>query len=154
MFLSIDPNINIQQPANWDRFLGHDKRWKEGGPGTIGYSDAGVFRDVLLVPPLSNITVSRNFVPKHALEIDINSMLFCISSLGTVLTNEQDECTVAAVRGEIRHRYLAQYAIMNCVLKSSFEILFVCVILVSFLLSGIAIHRLFHWMLITFSKPW
>jgi len=68
--LSIDPNVNVPQPANWDRFLGHDKRWKEGGPGTIGYSEAGDFRDVLLVPPLSNITVSRNFVPKHAPEVD------------------------------------------------------------------------------------
>ena len=91
MFLSIDPNINIQQPAIWERFLGHDKRWKEGGPRTIGYSEAGVFRDVVLVPPLSNITVGRNFVPKHALEVDINSMMFYIASLRTILTNEQDE---------------------------------------------------------------
>jgi len=91
VFLSIDPTANVPQPANWDRFLGHDKRWKEGGPGTIGYSEAGVFRDVLLVPPLSNITVSRNFIPKHALEVDTNSMSFYISLLGTVLTNEQDE---------------------------------------------------------------
>ena len=94
MFLSIDPNVNVPQPANWDRFLGHDKRWKEGGPGTIGYSEAGDFRDVLLVPPLSNITVSRTFVPKHVIEVDINSMLFYISSPRTVLTNEQDECIV------------------------------------------------------------
>ena len=90
MFLSTDPNITIQQPANWDRFLGHDKRWKEGGPGTIGYSEAGEFRDVLLVPPLSNITVSRNFVHKHAPEADINSMMFYTSSL----RNYFDEWTV------------------------------------------------------------
>jgi len=154
VFLSIDPNINIQPPANWDRFLGHDKRWKEGGPGTIGYSEAGDFRDVLLVPPLSNITVSRNFVPIHAIEVDMNSMLFYIASLGTVLTNEQDEWIVAAILVEIRHRYIARYAIKNCVLKSIFEILCVRVMLVFFLLSGIVIHRLFHWMLITISKPW
>jgi len=70
VFLSIDPNVAVQQPADWDRFLGHDKRWKEGGPGTIGYSEAGDFHDVLLVPPLSNITVRRNFVSKHAPEVD------------------------------------------------------------------------------------
>ena len=68
VFLSIDPNVNVPQPANWDKLLGHDKRWKEGGPGTIGYSEAGDFHDVLLVPPLANITVRRNFVPKHAPE--------------------------------------------------------------------------------------
>jgi len=153
VFLSIDPNINIQPPPNWDRFLGHDKRWKEGGPGTIGYSEAGVFRDVLLVPPLSNITVSRNFVAKHATEVDINSM-FYMSLLGTVLTNEQDEWIVAAILVEIRHRYNSWYAIKNCVLKSIFEIFCVRAMLVFFFLSGIVIHRLFLWMLITFSKPW
>jgi len=57
---------------------------------------------------------------------------------------------VAAMLLEIRHRYLSQYAIMNCV--SIFELICVRVILVSFLLSGIAIHGLIHWMLITFSK--
>jgi len=35
VFLSIDPNVAVQQPADWDRFLGHDKRWKEGGPETM-----------------------------------------------------------------------------------------------------------------------
>jgi len=58
---------------------------------------------------------------------------------------------VEAILVEIRHRYLVQYAIMNRV--SIFELICVRVILVSFLLSGMAIHRLFHWMLITFSKP-
>ena len=69
MFLPIDPNIDIQQPTNWNKYLGHDKRWKEGGAETIGYSEAGVFRDVILVPPLSNITVSSNYVRKHSHEV-------------------------------------------------------------------------------------
>jgi len=64
MLCSIDPNNTIAQPTNWNEFLGHDERWKKGGPETIGYSEAGVFRDVIFVPPLSNITVSRNSVEK------------------------------------------------------------------------------------------
>jgi len=60
LFCFIDNQSNITRPTNWDRYLGHDIRWKEGGPETIGYSEAGVFRDVLAVPPLSNITVSGN----------------------------------------------------------------------------------------------
>ena len=69
MFSSIDPNIDIHRPTNWNKYLGHNKRWKEGGPETIGYSEAGVFRDVILVPPLSNITVSRNYVRTHSHEV-------------------------------------------------------------------------------------
>jgi len=57
LFCFTDPELYIPRPTNWDRFLGHDIRWKKGGPETIGYSDVGVFRDVLLVPPLANITV-------------------------------------------------------------------------------------------------
>jgi len=60
--LFIDPEVDIPRPTDWDQYLGHDIRWKEGGPGTIGYSEAGVFRDVLAVPPLSNITVRGNSV--------------------------------------------------------------------------------------------
>ena len=69
MFSSVDPSVFIQRPTNWNKYLGHDKRWKEGGPETIGYSEAGVFRDVILVPPLSNITVSRNYVRTHSHEV-------------------------------------------------------------------------------------
>ncbi|XP_076825146.1 multicopper oxidase mco-like [Clavelina lepadiformis] len=39
------------------KYLGHDQRWKAGGKGTLGYSDAGTFHDVLLIPPMSNITI-------------------------------------------------------------------------------------------------
>jgi len=66
-FCFLDPQFDIPRPTNWDRYLGHDIRWKEGGPGTIGYSEAGVFRDVLAVPPLSNITVSGYSVQKQTL---------------------------------------------------------------------------------------
>jgi len=52
--LSVDPNSSIPQPAKWDKFLGYEKRWKKGGPGTIAYSVSGDFLDVILVPPLSN----------------------------------------------------------------------------------------------------
>jgi len=65
LFCSTDPNINIPQPADWNKYLGHDKRWKEGGPETVGYSDVGVFRDVTSVPPMSNIMVSGNSVEKQ-----------------------------------------------------------------------------------------
>ena len=37
----------------------HDERAKAGGPGTLGYVEPGDFRDVIMVPPLSNITVSK-----------------------------------------------------------------------------------------------
>ena len=37
----------------------HDKRAKAGGPGTLGYVEPGDFRDVIMVPPLSNITVIK-----------------------------------------------------------------------------------------------
>ena len=69
LFYLIDPKLDIPRPTDWDKYLGHDIRWKEGGPGTIGYSEAGVFRDVLAVPPLSNITVSRNSVQKQKLDV-------------------------------------------------------------------------------------
>ena len=33
-----------------------------GGPGTLAYVELGEFRDVVIVPPLSNITVILKFV--------------------------------------------------------------------------------------------
>lgn len=36
----------------------HRQMWLDGGAGSLGYAQAGEFRDVLLVPPLSNITVT------------------------------------------------------------------------------------------------
>jgi len=43
---------------NPHEYLGHETLWKKGGSGTLGYSRPGVFRDVIHVPPMSNITVS------------------------------------------------------------------------------------------------
>jgi len=108
MFSSVDPNNDVQRPADWNKYLGHNKRWKEGGPETIGYSEAGVFRDTILVPPLSNITVSRNYVRKHSHEVcryiqttktKYRSM-FCTCLLQSVLTKAQDERMVAALTGK------------------------------------------------------
>jgi len=108
MFSSVDPSVFIQRPTNWNKYLGHDKRWKEGGPETIGYSEAGVFRDVILVPPLSNITVSRNYVRTHShevcryiqtIETKYSSMSYtCL--LQSVLTKAQDGRMVVALTGK------------------------------------------------------
>lgn len=40
-------------------YLGHEKHYISQGIGTIGYAHVGEWRDVILVPPLSNITVSK-----------------------------------------------------------------------------------------------
>ena len=36
----------------------HNKKSEEKGPNTLGYVPIGDFRDVIVVPPLANITVS------------------------------------------------------------------------------------------------
>ena len=44
----------------WLKYRGHAQRWRdmESHPnGTLGYSPSGIFQDVILVPPFSNITV-------------------------------------------------------------------------------------------------
>ena len=69
LFYLTDFQVNISRPTNWDQYLGHDIRWRKGGQGTIGYSDRGVFRDVVAVPPLSNITVSVISVNKQTREV-------------------------------------------------------------------------------------
>jgi len=55
MFLFTGPPANI--PNNALALLGHDQRSAVGGPGTLGYVEIGEFRDIILVPPLANITV-------------------------------------------------------------------------------------------------
>ena len=37
---------------------GHDQRYSDSA-GTLGYVPIGDFRDVIIVPPLANITVSN-----------------------------------------------------------------------------------------------
>lgn len=39
------------------QYLGHDIRYNTLGAGTLGYVQAKDIRDVILVPPLANITV-------------------------------------------------------------------------------------------------
>ncbi|XP_076825147.1 uncharacterized protein LOC143470759 [Clavelina lepadiformis] len=44
----------------WLKYRGHAQRWRdmESHPnGTLGYSPSGIFHDVILVPPFSNITI-------------------------------------------------------------------------------------------------
>merc|ERR1739838_792100 len=49
--------IDIDFPSGARHYLGHSTRYEAGEPGTFGYAQVGEWRDTLLVPPLSNITV-------------------------------------------------------------------------------------------------
>ena len=44
-------------PCASGTYVDHAQHSARGGRGTIGYVEPGEFRDVLTVPPLSNITV-------------------------------------------------------------------------------------------------
>jgi len=48
-------------PPSTSTHIEHEKFQPIGGPGTIGYAQIGEWRDTILVPPLSNITVRRNY---------------------------------------------------------------------------------------------
>jgi len=52
-----DEKIDIDFPSGARHYLGHSTRYEAGEPGTFGYAQVGEWRDTLLVPPLSNITV-------------------------------------------------------------------------------------------------
>lgn len=53
-----DDSLDIEFPKEEAlNYLGHDRRYDQGGKGTFGYAQVGEWRDTLLVPPLSNITV-------------------------------------------------------------------------------------------------
>jgi len=39
------------------KYLGHDERWQKGGEDAAGYVYGNPYRDTIIVPPLSNITV-------------------------------------------------------------------------------------------------
>merc|ERR1712136_552598 len=47
----------ISFPEEALAFLGHEKPERQNGNGSIGYAKVGEWRDVIMVPPLSNITV-------------------------------------------------------------------------------------------------
>ena len=49
-------SVDIPSPSDALQFLGHEIR--QQAVGGIGYSYVGDWRDTILLPPLSNITVS------------------------------------------------------------------------------------------------
>uniref|UniRef100_F6YQV7 ferroxidase n=3 Tax=Ciona intestinalis TaxID=7719 RepID=F6YQV7_CIOIN len=78
-------NENVQTPNNPLRYLGHDARWAAGGTGTLGYSEAGLFRDAILVPPLVNITIRFN-AHKYTGEVVVHCHLLNHEDTGMMLT--------------------------------------------------------------------
>ncbi|XP_076824256.1 multicopper oxidase mco-like [Clavelina lepadiformis] len=61
---NFNKSIQAMLPDNdynkWLKYRGHAQRWRdmESHPnGTLGYSPSGIFHDVILVPPFSNITI-------------------------------------------------------------------------------------------------
>lgn len=55
----LDSDASLEMPESPLQYLGHDERHlQHHNENNIGYTQIGDFRDVLLVPPLSNITVN------------------------------------------------------------------------------------------------
>jgi len=52
-----DETVDIAFPDEALNHFGHQRRYAVGGPASFGYARVGEWRDTLLVPPLSNITV-------------------------------------------------------------------------------------------------
>lgn len=52
-----DDSLDIELPSEAFEFYGHERKYKIGGAKGFGYAKVGEWRDTLLVPPLSNITV-------------------------------------------------------------------------------------------------
>lgn len=49
--------VNGSAPCKPHEVVNHREHAARGGRGTLGYVEPGEFRDVVMVPPLSNITV-------------------------------------------------------------------------------------------------
>ena len=55
---SVSESVNITYNSESAlAFLGHDERYLQQGNSTLGYVQVGEWRDVILLPPLANITV-------------------------------------------------------------------------------------------------
>ena len=67
-------DLNIELPTDPLKYLGHDE--VHDTVNSIGYAEIGERRDILLVPPLSNITVSFSFAI---------SKTFCLKSFSSVM---------------------------------------------------------------------
>lgn len=50
-------SLDIEFPDEALDHIGHDRKYRADGSGTLGYARVGEWRDTILVPPLSNITV-------------------------------------------------------------------------------------------------
>lgn len=85
----ITQDASYAYPSSEDlKYLGHETRFKSAKEDSIGYVYGKRFRDVVVVPPLSNITVRYVFIKPYTLNeqvivkiIAFNTSLDHISSL-------------------------------------------------------------------------